>query len=373
MNTKSELPFLQVSGTYFEIGHQIGTHFRQAIQKTFSTDSRIKQLLHWDEIQPHRVTEAEKLTRIHFPQYLDEIRGMAEGADLPYRDVLTVNFMHLPPVVNDDCSTVILCEGDHIILAHNEDHEIGLGKAAYLVQCNYTASKVSLFSFLYPGCIPGLSFGFNSHGVVVACNYAPDPNIEIGIPRLMHGHWVLEAPTLAEAIARAQAYPPRAGGVTYNIVSMTDKAAVVLETTGKLGDVHPVKDRFFHTNHYLAQQFSHIPIPARSKSSTVKRYTRGIELLQNAQKTGKGALSLMQDPSIFLEPFTFPSGATFYSICTAIFEIETGTGIKSEIESGIESETESGIGISLKIYGRGHYRDIPFSISLGDLQNDTQP
>ncbi|MHA1610430.1 MAG: hypothetical protein ACTSVZ_07965 [Promethearchaeota archaeon] len=46
MDTKAELPFLQVSGTYFEIGHQIGTHFRQTIQKTFSTDSRIKQLLH---------------------------------------------------------------------------------------------------------------------------------------------------------------------------------------------------------------------------------------------------------------------------------------------------------------------------------------
>jgi len=361
MDTKSELPFLQVSGTYFEIGHQIGTHFRRAIQKTFSTDMRIKLLLRWDNVQPDRVTEAEKLTRIHFPQYLDEIRGMAEGADLPFRDVLTVNFMHLPPVMHDDCSTIILREGDNIILGHNEDHVIGLGQAAYLVQCNYSASKVSIFSFLYPGCIPGLSFGFNSHGVVVTCNYAPDPNIEIGIPRLMLGHWVLEAPTLAEAIARAQAHSPRAGGVTYNIVSMTDKAAVALETTGKLGDVHPVKDRFFHTNHYLAPQFSHIPIPARSKSSTVKRYTRGMKLLPSAQKTGEGALSLMQDPAIFLEPVTYPSGATFYSICTAIFEI------------GIDNKTKSGAGISLKVYGRGHYRDIPFSISLGDLQNDTQP
>ncbi|MHA1610428.1 MAG: carcinine hydrolase/isopenicillin-N N-acyltransferase family protein [Promethearchaeota archaeon] len=171
----------------------------------------------------------------------------------------------------------------------------------------------------------------------------------------------MEAPTLAEAIARAQAYPPRAGGVTYNIVSMADKAAVVLETTGKLGDVHPVKDRFFHTNHYPAQHFPHIPISARSKSSTVKRYSRGVEMLPDAQKTDKGALSLMQDPSIFLEPFTFPSGAAFYSICTAIFEI------------GIDNKTKLGAGISLKVYGRGHYRDIPFSISLGDLQNDTQP
>ncbi|TFH29985.1 MAG: hypothetical protein E4G98_02900 [Promethearchaeota archaeon] len=348
MIRSTELPFLQVSGTNFEVGYQIGCHFRHIIQQTFSTNKRIHQLLHWDKTHPHRVTEAEKLTRQHFPQYLDEINGIAQGAHLPYRDVLTVNFMHLPPVVQDDCSTVMFCEEDHIILGHNEDHEIGLGQAAYLVQCNYTTSKVSLFSFLYPGCIPGLSFGFNNHGLVVTCNFAPDPHLLLGIPRLILGRWVLEAPFLPEAITRAQSFLPRAGGVTYNIASLNEKSGVVVETTGKEGNVRFVKDRFFHTNHYLAPEFSHIPIPPQSKSSTLQRYTRGMKLLPDAQKSVAGALSMMQDPEIFLAPFTFPSGETFYSICTAVFEI--------------------GDGISLKVYARGKYQEIPFIISLKDLQ-----
>lgn len=350
MDNSAKLPFLKVSGTHYEIGRKIGAHFRQSIQQVFSTDKRITQLLHWDKINPNRVTKAEELTQQHFPYYLEEIRGIAQGADLLYRDVLTLNFMHLPPVVHDDCSTLMFCEKNHIILGHNEDHILGLGRAAYLVQCNYTTSDVSLFSFCYPGCIPGLSFGFNNHGIVVACNYAPDPNLIVGIPRLILGRWVLEAPSITEAIARAQAYPPRAGGVTYNIASVRDKTAVVLETTGTHGNVQFVKDRFFHTNHYLAHQFSHIPIPPQSQSSTLQRYTRGMQLLPNAQKSVVEALRIMQDPEIFLDPYTFPSGNTFYSICTAIFEI--------------------GKGVVLKIYARGQYRETPFCISLTDLQTN---
>ncbi|MHA1519799.1 MAG: C45 family autoproteolytic acyltransferase/hydrolase [Promethearchaeota archaeon] len=384
MEKSVELPFLHVSGTNFEVGYQIGTYFRQIIQQTFSTDKRINQLLHWDKTQPNRVTEAEKLTRQYFPHYLEEIRGIAQGADLPYRDVLTVNFMHLPPLeqgVQDDCSTVMVCEKDHIIIGHNEDHEIGLGQAAYLVQCSYSEPKVTIFSFLYPGCIPGLSFGFNNHGLVVTCNYAPDPNLDIGIPRLILGRWVLESRSLTEAINRAQAHSQRAGGVTYNMAFVEAKSGVVLETTGKEGNVRMVaNERFFHTNHYLATQFSHIPILSPSKSSTLKRYTRGMELLRDVPNSISDSnsvsdsisnsdlvsdsvsksdsvetvLSLMQDPGIFLEPFTFPSGDTFYSICTAIFEIGIGKGV------------------SLKIYNRGKYRETPFSIYLADLQSTSE-
>ena len=183
----------------------------------------------------------------------------------------------------------------------------------------------------------------------MTCNYAPDPDLRIGIPRLILGRWVLEATSLTEAITRAQAYPPRAGGVTYNIASMKERTAVVLETTGTQGNVQFVNDRFFHTNHYVAPQFSHIPIPPPSQSSTLQRYTRGMQLLPKAQKSGAEVLQIMQDPNIYLAPITFPTGDTFNSICTAIFEI--------------------GKGVVLKIYVRGQNQEKVFSISLADLQS----
>ncbi|MHA1619204.1 MAG: hypothetical protein ACTSVZ_07970, partial [Promethearchaeota archaeon] len=77
---------------------------------------------------------------------------MAEGADLPYRDVLTVNFMHLPPVIHDDCSTVILCEG--IISFWGITKITKLGSDKQLISCNVIMRPRRYRSFR--SCIQGV-------------------------------------------------------------------------------------------------------------------------------------------------------------------------------------------------------------------------
>ncbi|MHA1646564.1 MAG: C45 family autoproteolytic acyltransferase/hydrolase [Promethearchaeota archaeon] len=329
------LPFVKVQGNHYQIGFKIGEHFRERIHDAFNTGVRIKSILEDDKKDPSRVNKAESLSKQKFPEYIEEIKGIADGSQIPYRDILTINFMHLPPAKKvEDCSTLILKSTDEIFLVHNEDHEYGLGSHSYLVDV-HTDDGSSFISHCYPGCLPGLSFGCNQNGIAMSCNYVPDPINAIGITRVMFGRWILDAKNLNEAIQRAQGYPPRSGGVSYNLASLHEMQIVNIETTANDGAITPIEDRYFRSNHYISDKFQNIPTPDAHSGTTFSRYKRGQELLPKIQTNIAGALQLMHDEKIYREPKAYFSGQIFYSICTAVFHLKRN---EREIELGIYAE-----------------------------------
>ena len=339
MEDITSLPFLKVSGTYQKIGYQIGQKFKKRIRKAFEESIFLQQRLKWDEKDPYRVDHAEFITKKRFPNYMQEIQGLAEGAEMDYRKILVANFMHLPEV--PDCSTILLKYihdtaknesnidsqiedmKEKNLIIHNEDHEWRFGHHSYLVHINYPDGN-QIFSHCYPGVIPGVSFGFNSYGVAITCNYVPDPNPKIGVPRTIIGRWILDANCLEVARSRAIEIIPRAGGVNYNITSVKSKKIVNIETTADDHCITNVDTRLFHANHYSSQKFKHFPILDDFGIRSVARYNRGQELLT---KTGENlskvnALEIMWDPLIHMNPETQLSDVKGFTICTSVFTLE---------------------------------------------------
>ncbi|MFW9991664.1 MAG: C45 family autoproteolytic acyltransferase/hydrolase [Candidatus Odinarchaeota archaeon] len=329
MVTAPFFPLLEVSGTHYEIGTQIGRKFKEKIHKGFTESRGVKQLLEWDRLKPERLDKVEQLGKKYFPRYMDEITGIADGSGMDYRKVLAVNFMHVPFVERKDkvstldemaeenCSTAIFRFPDHKMVCHNEDLDPVLGKYSYFLHYKL-ADGSSFLAFAYCGCIPGLSFGFNSYGIVKTCNSLSDPYKKMGIPRILFGRSILEAKSLSEAVTRTQQHSPRSGGASYNLVSLHDDQAVNVETTSISAAITPITGRYFRTNHYISDRLKK-HLPPDDYGFTVERYVAGLELLPRVEKSEQGILKILLDPRVFIDPEK--TKGRLATVCTAIFKI----------------------------------------------------
>src|SRR4030042_7125627 len=92
------IPFIRAAGTHREIGQQIGSAARDQIQHSImSARNLIEQTyntleLDWDGA----LIQARKylpFAQERYPQYVEEIIGMAEGAGVTFNDLTVLNAM----------------------------------------------------------------------------------------------------------------------------------------------------------------------------------------------------------------------------------------------------------------------------------------
>jgi predicted choloylglycine hydrolase len=271
----------------------------------------------FDELQ----TYAEKF----YPQYVEEMRGIADGAKLKYRDIAIVNFRHsikleIPKI---ECSTLIFKEDDKIILAHNEDHEQTIREFSYLLIVKYNKGP-TIFTYSYPGCIPGNSVSFSSHGIVMTGNALEDPDLKTGLPKGLLDHAMVEAKNIDEAVKICQT-SGRSGGYSYNLASQHEQKAVNLETTSTRSGITSVNERYFRTNHYISNNLKDIYTENEGNYRSEERYRRGMEFLPHVEKTKEGALEILSDDKVFVtmskvtdSPLGDVYGGTHF---TSVFEI----------------------------------------------------
>ncbi|MHA2333950.1 MAG: C45 family autoproteolytic acyltransferase/hydrolase [Candidatus Hodarchaeales archaeon] len=327
----------RLPGTNYEIGKEIGSNFKDQIHKGFKDSKGANRIFEQDRLYPELLDRTEKLGKKYFQKYMDEIRGIADGSSEDYRKILAVNFMHVFLRENrrndlvadvslvENCSTGIFKHPNSTIVCHNEELDPILGKYSYFLHYELPDGS-SFLAFAYCGCIPGLAFGFNTHGIVKCCNSLYDPYKKLGIPRILFGRTVLEkAETLVDAVSIVQKYAPRAGGASYNFVSSRENQAVNVETTSISAVTTPVTDRYFRTNHYISRELKKHPLPPKSHVS-VERYEAGIKLLHDVDKTEQGILRILSDPNVFVTPVR--TQGVFCTTCTAVFNINKTIDLK---------------------------------------------
>jgi predicted choloylglycine hydrolase len=315
-------PFLRVKGTNYEIGFQIGKQFEDRIKDTLDKLPIFKLNKEWDEKHPENIEKVQELSEKYFPKYMEELKGYAEGSDTDFQDIFILNYFHMPRVAN--CSTGIFKFETNTLVAHNEDAHPILGENAYFLY-QELENGTSFFVYSYPGILPGMSFGFNSHGIFYCCNSLPDPTKSVGISRIFLGRDIFEQKTMEDALLAAQRYTPRTGGANYNIISLKTNKAVNLETTGNASYSTDITDRFFHTNHYISEGFGPMNIPIKEGSVSKERLDGGLKLLYNVEKNEEGLLRILSDDSVFLT--LQDTKNLFQTNCTVLVNVIKGQDI----------------------------------------------
>ncbi|NHJ49080.1 MAG: hypothetical protein FK733_14935 [Asgard group archaeon] len=289
-----DIPYFRVNGTNYEIGLQIGKKFKKQINDTISNRDKFSALKTWDIEDSSRINKMLELSKEVFPDYIEEMQGLADGAGLEFRDIFIHNSMHLLDLAN--CSTGVFKFPDKIYLAHNEDFDPIMEQNSYFIFVEQENGN-DFFAHCYPGVIPGMSFGFNTAGLLLTCNFVPDPTKSLGVSRILFGRAILEQKSIQDAIKVIDSYAPRTGGASYTLYSLNEKRAVNVETTGLDSTQIEIIDRFFRANHYISDQFKHHPIHCQD---TVVRQEGGDKRIHEVEKTLDGILEVLLDDTVFL-------------------------------------------------------------------------
>ncbi|VAX01796.1 hypothetical protein MNBD_ALPHA03-1243 [hydrothermal vent metagenome] len=250
-----ELDWLQISGSPYEIGYALGEKGKNAIHTHL-----IRSDL-WSNIicKKHRSVlkcMADNTIKL-FPNIYEELKGLADGLELPFEQVFAWNCRgDLLGNTSDGCTSVMVpaqTSFDRIIIAHNEDGLPFFDKKCFITQVN---GLNGFFSFCYPGSIPGHTFALTNSGIAMAANNLRLINTKPKIPRMVLGRALLNCKTLNEA-RKLLKTAPISGGFHYSLAQRGDKRLISLEFGGGAYYETIVETPSFHANHAILGRRGH--------------------------------------------------------------------------------------------------------------------
>ena len=323
----------EVSGSHYEVGLAIGSHFAEAIHRFFNSYERLQQ-----RFLPFYQTSTGKtcyrsyldLHRARFPSYMRELEGIADGAQRSFEEVFLVNLRGelsglLSTVLgankhaDQGCTDCLVLTAGAALIGHNEDGSPAAASQMYVVKVNLDSG--STFAALsYPGFLPGNAFGFNAAGILHTADHVAPYPINIGAGRHFLARSLLDAGSLEEAV-RNITVPDRASGFNYNIGSLSDRKILSVEVSPEQHHVSEVQGCYTHTNHYihLADQQQEIT------PSSQKRLASSRAFGQTASKADSAfvlsVLGNQTDPDypIYRDASPPDDNAT---LCSALYDID---------------------------------------------------
>lgn len=319
MNTR-QFPVIRIYGEHYQMGCQIGEACREQVQHSIVNardliEKSYEQLqLTWDgaAIQARKyIPFAEE----YYPRYVDELKGIADGAGVSFDHVAILNAMeavtmdalHLTKctsfAVNQECTA----DGT-VLIGHNEDWVPEDEPDVYIIHAT-PIDEPPFLAMTYGGLLPNI--GFNACGIAQCCDSVYPSDSRIGIPRVIVSRAVLAAKTPTSAIQKALV-PHRAAGYNhllvhesgemYNVEVSSRQFAVLSSDTGYIA----------HTNHYQDSQMQMLEHDSDELISTRVRYFRAMRLLRQNNQHSLETLQAIQRDHI-----DYPD-----SICNHINEVE---------------------------------------------------
>ena len=251
------LPVIEVNGAPRERGRQQGEGARSQI---------LRALARYREVLPQAInmTWAEGLREARkflpygeetFAGFVEEIRGIAEGADVPFEEVWTLNCYEGLTESRQQvwgCTCVAVRDDrtldGHVLLAHNEDWNSVDRDNVYLVHARPDDGPAFIGMTYGPLLV---NIGLNAEGIGVAINSVYPTDGRVGVPRTLCSRAVLQACTIGAAI-RACVPKLRAGGYSYLLADDNGELYSV-ETSATTHDIVYGEDGWLaHANHYLS-------------------------------------------------------------------------------------------------------------------------
>jgi len=278
-------PHIVARGSHRQLGRAVGEGAREQIAAAVSFYEE-----HFEAMAGITFAEAERQSleylpyvKRHLPQYVDELEGMAEAAGLPFIKLLVPNCAEEftcpadadtqpsphggsgrpePRASQGGASDVDeqsspsggahFCTG--VAVSHAGRHVVGHNMDWYVVDADknvlFDLTTLDGTRIVTIAGVPYLPIlGLNSHGVACVGNSVYSNDNRHGVPNVFIRRWVLEAPSMEEAVARA-CFPVRARGTNYTLAD-ADGRIWDLETSATGAVLIEGGATLAHTNHYV--------------------------------------------------------------------------------------------------------------------------
>lgn len=221
------------------------------------------------------------------PVLVEQIRGMAEGAGVPFAELFAVNaFEEIDEDPPERCSTFTAVVPGATILAHNEMWLAGdAGNVALVVERTDDGPAIASMSSVC--CLPAV--GVNSHGAAQGIDSLAASTDRVGVPRVLVSRHSLDARDPADATTRA-ALPGRAGGYAH-VLAFRGGETLTLETTAERSAAVP---RPGHANHYLDPELA-VEGDEPSAGSTARQARLDELLAERPPEAPEDAMVILSD------------------------------------------------------------------------------
>ncbi len=317
----SELRIVRAEGDPFTRGRVVGRALRDLVNESLAFYDRYfsRRGVPSDQLE-ELLTPYLVSAEARFPAFLTTLKGMAEGATVPFHELFAVNaFEELEPVLEarggqllaetkdgrvpepkgtsgsagvserpERCSTLTVSGPGGTIFGHNEQWlAADAANIAFVIDIPDDGS-VPVAGPTIVACLPAV--GVNGHGGVQGIDSLSAADDHVGVPRVIVSRSSLEAADRDDAIALAGT-PARAGGYAH-VLAFPDGTTFTVETTGR--ELAVLDGPGCHTNHYLDQRLAKLGAPPSAGSRS--RLTRLQELVAERRPTDPaGVMEVLRD------------------------------------------------------------------------------
>jgi isopenicillin-N N-acyltransferase-like protein len=284
------LPYIEATGTHREVGRQIGEASRDIVVRGLDAyEERFPVLAGFS------LAEAVERARAYLapaadyvPQAVEQLRGLAEGAGVPFERLFALNCSEeftcaadrvwppaapsAAPAAPEHCTSFAFASGGRVVSGHNEDwypEDVDALVVRKVVLRGGT-------SYLSVGAAYDLPMtGVSSHGISSAANTVYFRDERVGVPNNLLLTALLEAPDLESARAHLTA-APRARGSNHLLCDAGGRIWDV-ETTGGRTAFIDGGECFAHANDYVDPELA--AEDATGSQGSARRRARAEELL----------------------------------------------------------------------------------------------
>lgn len=297
-----KLPLISIYGSPYEMGCQFGEACREQVRHSLEN---LRALMYgaYDHLQlnwegaRNQARKYMPFAQERYPQYVEELRGIADGAGRDLDDLMVLNAME--GVTSDalhltKCTSIAVSpersENGHVLLGHNEDWLPEDEQDVVIIHAR-PREEPPFLAMTYGGLLPNI--GFNAHGIAQGCDSVYPNDSRIGIPRVICSRAVLAARTPANAI-RSMLIPHRAAGYNHLLVHESGEIYNVEVSARKFAVLSAENGVGVHTNHYLDPQMQAIEKDPEELIGTRVRYFRAQRLMSITPKHSIETLQRIQ-------------------------------------------------------------------------------
>jgi isopenicillin-N N-acyltransferase-like protein len=321
------LPHIRVAGTPYERGRQYGAQARDRVHLSVRSYQRVfAHYAGWDWPAVRRSAAAFEAPIASFrPAYLDEMRGIADGAGLDAADVLAINVRtevmyaakarHAPlasrlPVPPAECSAfaVVPAPGNAQrppLLGQNWDWLLHSAQTLVVLEAKQDDGP-DFVTVVEAGLLA--KAGLNSAGLGLVTN-ALVTDADLGTPGLPYHvllRAILDCATVTEALKVLQA-GMRSSSANYLIAHASGAALDVEAAPGDFTRLYlrfPDQGLLLHTNHFLSSRLHPVDVSLWAMPDSAVR-------LQRLQAGATGSATLDDFRALLADHADYP-----YSICS---------------------------------------------------------
>ncbi|XP_037937663.1 uncharacterized protein LOC119671184 [Teleopsis dalmanni] len=188
---RQAIPVLYTRGTHYDVGFDMGRTFGSVIKSFLQLSGPLNESylpLYNTEKGKNVYNETLESVKNSFPQYIRELEGVADGAQVEFHKLFLLHMDEILPqslkhqkTKNQPtgCSTIILNTDKSRVLAHTEDALTETLNHYYFVvahiinetpQGKYNVKEERFMSLCYAGHLPGYTMSYNHHGLVFSIN-----------------------------------------------------------------------------------------------------------------------------------------------------------------------------------------------------------